>query len=443
MRLLRQIWITLAVLVGAFAVSWIVYMPSAQHRGVWHAQAHAATLQLTPLTATLYSDTRHSCYERLRFPAHLKLVEWAEGAVIAVDGDTLTLSVDGSLDPMIFTRRAALPDTCTTTTAGTAPDTPTTARDVFDALWIAMNDHYAHFDLYDVDWDARRALAPAHDARLNDADLRDLLMETLSGLNDGHIQLGTPLGVTSPAQPPPWLPEGANRETLTAMAYDTIGTDLTPVELTAIAYTVLPDGVGYVSIPYMDMNTPFGTTSGSAMARAFEDVATALQDTRAIILDIRYNPGGSDTVAFGIASHFVDAPRAVFTKTTRTGDSQTDPFTAAIVPYDDTPLRQPVLLLTTELTGSAAEIFTIALRDQPNVTTMGSATSGDLSDILGVTLPNGWQLGLSHQTYLTQAGEAFEGTGIPPDIAVPTTADTIEAGQDALLRAAFAWARDQ
>lgn len=437
MRLLRQLWITLAVLVVGFVASWIYYMPNAEERGIWRSKAHGAIIALGPLSANLYSETSLSCLLQLSFPAHLKLVEWAEGATVEAEGDQLLLRLDGTLDPMVLTRIDALPDNC-----GEADPTAATPRQVFDVMWAAMDEHYAFFDLHGVDWSARRALAPAPDAQMTDAALFGLLSEALIGLDDGHVQLGAPVGYFSPSVDPDWLIGGLDRARLNQIARDTIGAPLTPVAQTGIEYTLLPNGTGYVLIRHMGIDTPFGAKRGEAMALAFAEVAEALQDANAIIIDLRSNPGGSDTVAFGVAAHFTNEIRSVFTKTTRLGDDQTDPFEAALLPFDSTPLDQPVLVLTSRLTGSAAEILTMALRDMPQVTTMGEPTSGGLSDIMGVKLPNGWDLGLSNQTYLTMEGASFEGTGIPPDLPFAIEAEPLIAGEDPLLRAAFAWARD-
>jgi carboxyl-terminal processing protease len=72
---------------------------------------------------------------------------------------------------------------------------------------------------------------------------------------------------------------------------------------------------------------------------------------------------------------------------------------------------------------------------------MGEATSGGLSDILSFKLPNGWGLGLSHQTYRTMDGDLFEAVGIPPDVPFAIDAAPLLLGEDPLLRAAFARAR--
>ncbi|MEL7416222.1 MAG: S41 family peptidase, partial [Pseudomonadota bacterium] len=75
----------------------------------------------------------------------------------------------------------------------------------------------------------------------------------------------------------------------------------------------------------------------------------------------------------------------------------------------------PVHLLTSDLTISAAEIATMALRALPQTVHHGSATNGSLSDILEKRLPNRWTLELSNEVYLDHTGAHWEGPGIPPD----------------------------
>ncbi|SMX31662.1 S41 family peptidase [Octadecabacter ascidiaceicola] len=441
-RLLNQLWVVIGAVVAAFIASWVIYMPDAEQRGVWRAQSGGSIITLNRLQAKLYSESSHSCVEQLTFPAHLKLVEFAEGATVSVEDDTLMLRVDGALDPTPYTRIDTLPAAC-------APAGNATPREVFDAMWTAMGEHYAFFDLHSVNWDTRRALAPAPDAVLTDAELFDLLGQALDGLDDGHVQLGSPIGYFSPSKTPEWFTQNPYftrdgyliRADLDRTAHETVGIPLTSVELTGIEYALLPDGVGYISIRHMGFDTPFGARSEPAMAQAFIEVADTMAEANSIIIDLRYNPGGSDSVSFGIASHFTDQPLDVFTKTTRDGDTQTAPFTAILQPFDATPLSQPVIVLTSKLTGSAAEILTMALRELPQVTVMGEATSGGLSDILGFKLPNGWDLGLSHQTYRTMDGSLYEAIGIPPDVPFTIEATPLINGEDPLLRAAFERAR--
>lgn len=433
--LLGQIWILIGTVVAAVVVSWAIYMPKGDVRGVWRAQTGGAIISLTPFTAKMYSETSVACLHQLSFPAHMKLVELAEGATVSVIDSQLYLKVDGSLDSMVFDRIDVLPNTCTLANPNATP------HDVFESMWSAMNEHYAFFDLHGVDWDAQHAQVPASGVTMSNIALFKLLSDTLEGLDDSHVQIATPAGYVSPAKNPDWLVDPLNRSTLTQIAIDTLGTPLSPVDLTGIEYVLLPDGVGYVLIQHMDIDTPFGTSSESAMASAFVQVTEAMTDANAIIIDLRYNSGGSDSVSFGVASHFVDTSVNVFTKTTHNGTNQSSLFTATLQPFDATPIMQSVIVLTSQLTGSAAEILTMALRERPNVITMGQPTSGGLSGVLGFKLANGWDLALSHQIYRTLDGQSFNNVGIPPDVAFSINAAPLLAGKDPLLRAAFMQAR--
>lgn len=425
------LWIG-GALIAAFAVTWLMYMPDRTERGVWRAQAGGMVLSLGPLQAKVFAQTSYSCGLLYAFPAHLKLVELTEGARIAVQGDTLTLTVDGSLDPMIFARIADVPDPCQT-------PLPATPRSVFDAMWTAMNEHYAFFGLYGVNWQDRAALAPAPDAEMTDEALLALLGKALDGLDDGHIQIAAPFAYFTPKQRPYWLTEdsGLDRQKLAEIARQNLGVPLEQMGGTALEVATLPDGIVYVMIRSMQVDQALGQSGFDAAATAFAQIAPMLRDASGIILDVRYNPGGSDDIALGFASHFTGTDVPIFTKTSRIGTAQSAPFTATLPAYDNTPLETPVIVLTSDLTASAAEIFTLAIRSLPQVTVMGEPTSGGLSDIAAFVLPNGWQLGLSNQTYLTMDGTLYEGIGIPPDVTLTFDTAAFAAGDDPVLAAAI------
>ncbi|WP_342075970.1 S41 family peptidase [Yoonia sp. SS1-5] len=435
-RTFRLSFYVICLLIGAFVVSWLIFMPNGQERGAWRAETGGVVLELTPLKATMFSETAHSCHTVIAFPAHMKLVEMLEGATVGMNGAQLELAIDGTLNTQRFDRLDALPENCT------APDPASaSARDVFDAAWTAMDEHYAFFDLHGVDWAARRALAPAPDARMDDAQLEDMLLAMTAGLDDGHVHFGSDTrGYRSPAERPGWIPEGSNlnRDMLRQIAIANAGATITKSQTAPIFYGLREDGIGYIMLREMDVDVPIGGRSMDAMATAFANVLADLDAAKALIIDIRYNPGGSDTVSFGLAGHFIEAPLPVFTKTTRIGTTQTAPFTAILEPQGDAPDPRPVILMTSKLTGSAAEILTLAMREIPQVTTLGEPTSGGLSDVMGFTLPNGWGLGLSNQTYLTMNGDLFEKIGVPPDVPVPFETAPFLDGKDPVLNAAIA-----
>ena len=97
-------------------------------------------------------------------------------------------------------------------------------------------------------------------------------------------------------------------------------------------------------------------------------------------------------------------------------------------------LQVPIAILTSEDTGSAAEVFTIAMRSIPEVTVIGERSEGILSVTLQKSLLNGMELTLSNAVFLDHQGQSFEAIGIPTDIS--TTAfdlDGFANGKDTAL----------
>ena len=71
---------------------------------------------------------------------------------------------------------------------------------------------------------------------------------------------------------------------------------------------------------------------------------------------------------------------------------------------------------------------------QPHVTRVGANTQGVFSDVLGRTLPNGWTFRFPNEIYLIREGKAFDGSGVPPDIEVPTfPAEDLANSRDSAL----------
>lgn len=432
LRLIQRIIGILCLALVAFCVSWVIFMPNERERGVWLHEADGTILSLGHLQAKLYHQTSAGCVPTMSFPAHMALVNAMEGAWVTVDGDKLELHVDGNLAPAIFLRTSALPASCNAPIAD-SPDK------VFQAMWVVMDEHYAFFDLHGVDWDARRSLTPPSSA--TDNELFTAMTTALAGLDDGHVQLiAGELGFFSPSVAPVWMPElHLSRDTLHQVARNAIGIPLTAIDRTGIEYGIRDDGIGYILITRMSTDPSFNQLGSVLAQESFAQVAANLAAAKTLIIDVRYNPGGDDGTAFAYAGHLTDKPVLALRKQTRKGDTWTAAIEATVQPR--TPhLDQPVILLTSQLTGSGAEIFTMALREMPHVTVMGENTGGGLSDILGTTLPNGWGLGLSNQDYRTPDGTSYEGIGLPPDIALEMDGDALSQGVDIVLEAAIAHA---
>src|SRR5690606_18758438 len=150
---------------------------------------------------------------------------------------------------------------------------------------------------------------------------------------------------------------------------------------------------------------------------AMEEIMSELADAEAIVIDARFNQGGYDTIGYAVASWFstktkvVSQKKAVF-------DGGWTALQDITIKGRASAYQGPVYLLTSGNTVSAAETFSLAMRELPQVTLVGTRTYGSLSDAMGRLLPNGWLVSLSNEIYQSPAGEVFEAKGIPPAVEV-------------------------
>lgn len=420
------------LLVGLILLTWPLFWPPAELRGQWRTDGYGMVFDVGRFGVTAYQETAVSCLPVFRAPAHsLLLAELGDLALNPDDAGGLRIDVDGTANPIRTNRLAALPDACAE--GGIPQDAG--PRQIFDIAWHGMAEHYPFFEMHGIDWPGRYdRLAPTINSPV---DLWPALEAMLDGVNDNNVYLFDPAtgAAITPPRDLPWHDEAvAFREVPRALG-------LTQVEDTGLEYTVLDGKIGYVFIRHTATRAGFGTSQAVQAAEGFAQVSDALRDTRAIILDNRLNPGGSDAVALAYAGFFTEEPALAFTKQTRNDTGFTDPVPAYTI-ATELPLTQPVYLLNSGYTAGAGEALALALKEMPQVTSLGEPTSGTLSDILDIPLPNGWILGLSHQVYRDTSGQAVDGIGVQPDQAMPFDPAAFRRGVDPALDAVRAMIGD-
>ena len=327
-------------------------------------------------------------------------------------------------------RIAALPARCA---APGAVDTATPGG-VFDALATLMDEHYAFFAERSVAWAPLRERYRPLAHRASDADsLFPVLREMLGHINDGHLNLSRRGGPTFNAGRPAlrerlvasWRREGApgtSGDYVSAWHQRVVGS-VHPLLDTgsrrdgaagALEWGTIGDSVAYVRVNrfsgFTRDNAPRPAQLDSLRA-ALDRMLADIGGAKAAIVDVAMNGGGMDAAAILVARRFADHERPALTKQVRGGRSQT----VTLRPEGERQFTRPVVLLTSEITASAAEVFVLMMRALPHVTHAGEATRGMLSSLLPKPLPNGYMLTLSHQTVRDVEGRLFEGTGVPPD----------------------------
>jgi hypothetical protein len=309
-------------------------------------------------------------------------------------------------------------------TAACAPNpTPTES---FDSLWDAFDERYGGFHQRGIDWDA---LGDAHRARvhddMSDEELAVVMQDMLTPLDDGHVRLIRPDQVSWPS----------NRVYRERIDDDLFDLDLILDNLDE-GWSRSEDGEGYV----------YGTLCGTRYVH-FGYTADQLMvidrvldgGTEPLIIDARHMGGGDSTWALAAIERLTAERVDVFRVRTRNGPDRhdyTDRSTWDLRPrgeHDD----RPIVVLTDRYTISAAERMVLALRELPQVTTMGVPTNGAQATVITHVLENGWIAMVPVQEVEGLDGAVYEGPGIPPDIEIQTTREELDQGYDAVLDAAI------
>lgn len=154
---------------------------------------------------------------------------------------------------------------------------------------------------------------------------------------------------------------------------------------------------------------------------------------RALVLDLRGNPGGVGAMSVPIA-------RLLLADAGSLGKLQFRDFTQEFkVDAGNNPFIGPVAILVDEGTASTSEIFAAGMRDLGRVTVVGARPSaGAALPSLIDELPQGAILQYVVGDYRSPKGTTVEGTGVVPDIVVTETRADFAAGRDPVVDAAVA-----
>jgi carboxyl-terminal processing protease len=166
-----------------------------------------------------------------------------------------------------------------------------------------------------------------------------------------------------------------------------------------------------------------------------------LRGARGLVVDLRNNGGGEAEAMTEIASAFLPTGSSLGRFMDRTGRTAFAPQTRAAMLFAAEAvalLRVPVVILTSEKTSSAAEIFVATVKEQGRATVIGGPTCGCVLAIRRRhTLPDGGALDISEMDYRTATGKRLEGTGVRPDEPVALDLLDLRAHRDRAMERAI------
>jgi carboxyl-terminal processing protease len=168
------------------------------------------------------------------------------------------------------------------------------------------------------------------------------------------------------------------------------------------------DKIGYVRI------IEFGDGTGDELEAALQKLKD--QGMKALVLDLRWNPGGLLDEGVNVAGKFL--PRGQLVVSTEGRDPHEDSIRLADGRGDELN-GEPIVVLANLGSASAAEIVTGCLQDLHRAVVLGQKTFGKGSVQSIFPLDNGWALKLTTAKYYTPSHRVIQAQGITPDIYVP------------------------
>ncbi|MEW5684268.1 MAG: S41 family peptidase [Pseudomonadota bacterium] len=177
----------------------------------------------------------------------------------------------------------------------------------------------------------------------------------------------------------------------------------------------LPGNIGLLKVSYFEQDDPGARLMNTAMQ--------LLQDTDALIIDLRANRGGGGASDEALLGHLSQKPIPMATVHWRTPTGGTEVMQRAPSPPKDGPLyaEKPVFVLTSHYTFSAAEEFAYDLQAAGRAVLIGETTGGGANPSnrpfrldygFRVFIPTGKVI---HPT----TGGNWEGVGVKPDVPAP------------------------
>lgn len=180
------------------------------------------------------------------------------------------------------------------------------------------------------------------------------------------------------------------------------------IQVPVVGSEMLEEQIGYIQI------TQFTGLTPQQFAEHYEDLKK--QQMKALIIDLRNNPGGLVDSAVDTLCQILPEGLVVY--------MQTKDGTKTEYSCDgETPIDIPMVVLVNEYSASASEIFAGAVHDYGVGTLVGTTTYG--KGIVQKTFPftDGSAVKMTIAYYYTPSGTCIHGEGIEPDVKVELPQD--------------------
>jgi carboxyl-terminal processing protease len=401
--------------------------------GIWKQIGYGNVIELNDTIISVYNISKQDCH--LSFEEHI--LDF--GKVKNYTKDTLTIQHGN--DDWLFTKLEKLPNLCKTSN-----EINNDPKHNFQVFWDTFNDHYASFDIKDINWnEVYKQYEPKVNENTTDLELYTIFREMIALLNDGHVKIEVPEKIENEyknkieeqEEKYSKLDEFNLNKGIAEFYVDS----LRNYNAGMVRYGLINDNLGYIQINSMLMLADYELQKDldlrnfyvqywekaenrkdelqrqdevDGINKILNSIIKDLPKAKSYILDLRFNGGGKDAVALDILNHFSDKEKFAYTKKARIEKGFTNPQKFKIIPSKNH-FSGNVYILTSHLTASASEILVLASLADTNFKRIGSTTEGIFSSTLDKELPNGWEYELSNEVYQDLKGENYENIGISAD----------------------------
>jgi carboxyl-terminal processing protease len=326
----------------------------------------------------------------------------------------------------------------------------------FETFWTTFKDNYAFFKLKGVNWDStyikyRQQVTK----KTKEKELVTILGQMVEPLKDGHITISKGENILYKSKKPSQFRQefkGLEKE-----FWHTVDTTLLQNKFSkqiGVGPVFKDDHLYYISkaqqIAYIRITRCFANPESifddtkeiadtKLMLQLLDSLLIQVSNTNSLIIDLRANGGGHGGLE--LASRFVKTKTMTHYKSIKqkgTYETFSALETQYISPNSGVQYLKQIIILTNDKTASSAEDFTISLYKQDNVITIGTNTSGMLSDMFSSELSNNVSFTLSNQVYYSLDKEILEDKGVPVTFQITNTKLDLENKQDPIIIKALA-----
>jgi carboxyl-terminal processing protease len=325
----------------------------------------------------------------------------------------------------------------------------------FEVFWQEFDQAYGAMQAKNLNWDSLKVVyGNSLNESTNDEELFGILSGLLNTINDGHADLLAPgIGYFRS-----WkrrdksyyqdfntqdLGKVGEHQAVIRREYLNNQFQSTTVDGWFFFYGSIEkqnQTIGYLCVPTFNLNN---------FPDAFmQSAVDTFQDLDAVIIDLRWNGGGTNEAFVKTLNKFASQPTLFLKSKYRNSPGHGD-FSEMlehhIRPQPNCLKDKPVAILMNSFTASSSEHFILGMKTQKDIITVGDTTCGAFSSVNERLLPNGWKFRLGGQILYTpkgnllidENGNYLEGIGLAPDYYVSDQWNHLKSGLDMPLEKAI------